>query len=285
MAYDDIANAQGNPFKGQIFNKPTASGTPGKDVYAGCKIDYAGDDVNVDNFIKVLTGDDTPPPPHPAEVCSGLFAHNKTKCSEGTECCCTDEGIFDCKEDAWQCCGKDAAGRQTGCMRDGDHRSCQEIKPKRVLKSTNASRVFVNFVDHGAVGLIAFPNGAGMSAQSLKETLTTMHTKGLYKELVFYLEACESGSMFDDTWLNGMNIFATTAANGGESSWGTYCPPDDKVDGKSIGSCLGDLYSVNWMEDSDALLPSESLEVQYTRVKSAPAHELGRLHPTSSRLN
>ena len=58
-----------------------------------------------------------------------------------------------------------------------------------------------------------------------------------------------------------MNIYTTTAANADESSWGTYCSPDDKVDGKEIGSCLGDLYSVNWMEDSDASnINTETLE-------------------------
>lgn len=31
-----------NPYPGQIFNKPTVAGTPGEDVYAGCKIDYKG---------------------------------------------------------------------------------------------------------------------------------------------------------------------------------------------------------------------------------------------------
>ena len=64
----------------------------------------------------------------------------------------------------------------------------------------------------------------------------------MYKELVFYLEACESGSMFQ-TLPKDIGVFATTAANAKESSWGTYCSPHDKVDGKSIGSCLGDLYS------------------------------------------
>jgi len=39
---DDIANNRENPYPGQIFNKPTAKGTPGVDVYAGCKIDYKG---------------------------------------------------------------------------------------------------------------------------------------------------------------------------------------------------------------------------------------------------
>lgn len=47
------------------------------------------------------------------------------------------------------------------------------------------------------------------------------------------------------------NIYALSASNPTESSWGTYCPPDDSVNGKEIGSCLGDLFSVNWMEDSD----------------------------------
>jgi legumain len=50
---------------------------------------------------------------------------------------------------------------------------------------------------------------------------------------------------------NNIEIVASTAANAEESSWGTYCPPDDMIDGVAINSCLGDLYSINWMEDSD----------------------------------
>jgi len=47
-------------------------------------------------------------------------------------------------------------------------------------------------------------------------------------------------------------IYGLSAANPTESSWATYCSPDDEVNGKHIGSCLGDLFSVNWMEDTDA---------------------------------
>jgi len=91
----------------------------------------------------------------------------------------------------------------------------------------------------------------------------------MYKELVFYVEACESGSMFENLDdLKDMNIYITTAANGHESSWGTYCPPNDKVDGKSLNSCLGDLYSVNWMENADSAdLTKETLEKQFQVVK------------------
>jgi len=70
------------------------------------------------------------------------------------------------------------------------------------------------------------------------------------KKAVYYMEACESGSMFVDLPTN-INFYALSASNPTESSWGTYCPPDDVVNGKEIGSCLGDLFSINWMEDSD----------------------------------
>jgi legumain len=86
----------------------------------------------------------------------------------------------------------------------------------------------------------------------------------MYSELVFYLEACESGSMFDGILSNNINIYAVTAANPFESSWGTYCPPDDVVNGVEINSCLGDLFSVNWMEDSDkANIQKETLDQQF----------------------
>ena len=66
------------------------------------------------------------------------------------------------------------------------------------MKSTANDRVFIYFSDHGATGLIAFPNGE-LYADHLVKTLNSMHDKKQYKELVFYLEACESGSMFEKT--------------------------------------------------------------------------------------
>jgi legumain len=136
----------------------------------------------------------------------------------------------------------------------------------KVLASTDKSRVFVNFVDHGGVNLIGFPEST-MHAKELIGALQKMSDTQMYKELVFYLEACESGSMFK-TLPDDIHIYATSAANAKESSWGTYCPPDDKVDGKSLNSCLGDLYSVKWMEDSDDSIGDETLAEQFTRVKT-----------------
>jgi len=56
--------------------------------------------------------------------------------------------------------------------------------------------------------------------------------------------------MFVDLPTNS-NIYATSASNPHESSWGFYCYPDDIIEGKHVGSCLGDLYSIAWMEDAD----------------------------------
>lgn len=86
-----------------------------------------------------------------------------------------------------------------------------------------------------------------MHATELVALLQDMSAASMFKELVFYLEACESGSMFS-ALPDDIRVYATSASNAHESSWGTYCMPEDTVDGQNIGSCLGDLYSVSWME-------------------------------------
>jgi legumain len=136
----------------------------------------------------------------------------------------------------------------------------------KVLKSTADSKVFVYFADHGAPGLIAFPNEY-LYANDLNTAFNYMHDNKKYNELVFYLEACESGSMFDGILKDNLNIYAITAANPDESSWGTYCYPDDQVNGVHINSCLGDLFSVNWMEDSEAEnVHQETLSTQFDKI-------------------
>ncbi|KAI0229739.1 Legumain [Lamellibrachia satsuma] len=93
-----------------------------------------------------------------------------------------------------------------------------------------------------------------------------MYTEKRYKQMVFYVEACESGSMFHYLLpqnISGKYIFmyATTAASDTESSYACYYS-------KKYRTYLGDLYSVKWMEDSDAEnLRNETLLEQYEIVK------------------
>ena len=87
-----------------------------------------------------------------------------------------------------------------------------------------------------------------------------MHKDKKYAEMLVYIEACESGSMFENKLTSEYNVYATTAANSKESSWAAYCSPQDKVQGKSIGSCLADEYSKNWLEDSDMHIETQTGE-------------------------
>jgi legumain len=131
----------------------------------------------------------------------------------------------------------------------------------KVLKSKSTDRVFLNFVDHGGVGIVAFPNGPLLHASDLATALAKMETKKMYSELLFYMEACESGSMFPGLKTDS-KVFAVTASNAKESSWGFYCMPNDKVNGKDMQTCLGDLFSISWLEDSDRQTKSETIKTQ-----------------------
>jgi legumain len=66
-----------------------------------------------------------------------------------------------------------------------------------VLRSSKHDNVFIYYADHGAPGLIAMPEDQEpVYAKDLNAALVEMKKKDMYNRLVFYLEACESGSMF-----------------------------------------------------------------------------------------
>ena len=47
----------------------------------------------------------------------------------------------------------------------------------------------------------------------------------MYKKLVIYIEACESGSIFEGFDLNSLNIYAVTAANSESTLLWNILPP------------------------------------------------------------
>lgn len=143
----------------------------------------------------------------------------------------------------------------------------------KVVASGPDDHVFVYYSDHGGPGVLGMPSesddGDGyLYAKDLVEALKRKHAAGGYRSLVFYLEACESGSIFQGLLPENISVYATTAANAEESSWGTYCPGDEPGPPPEFDTCLGDLYSVAWMEDSDERdRRAESLRQQYETVK------------------
>nr|POE58871.1 vacuolar-processing enzyme [Quercus suber] len=59
------------------------------------------------------------------------------------------------------------------------------------------------------------------------------------------------------------------ASNATEDSFATYCPDEPEAPKVEYNTCLGDLYSVSWLEDSDKHdLRKETLQEQYEVVQS-----------------
>ncbi|XP_055819310.1 vacuolar-processing enzyme-like [Solanum dulcamara] len=152
----------------------------------------------------------------------------------------------------------------------------------KVLNSAPNDHIFIYYTDHGGPGIVSMPTGV-VYANDLINVLKKKHASATYSKLVFYLEACESGSMFDGLLPEGLNIYVTTASNPNESSWGTYCGVGGAGDPCLVecpphefkGVCLGDLYSVAWMEDSDARdRQTETLNDQYNMVANRTAANL-----------
>ncbi|RTG82251.1 legumain [Schistosoma bovis] len=200
MMYDDIAHNKMNPFRGKIFNDYSH-----RDWYKGVVIDYKGNNVNSETFLKVLKGD------------------------------------------------KSAGGK--------------------VLKSGKNDDVFIYFTDHGAPGLIAFPDDE-LYAKRFMATLKYLHRHKRYSRLVIYIEACESGSMFQGLLPSNLNIYATTAASPTESSYATFC------DDPKIATCLADLYSYDWIVDSQTNMGKLHVgEFQGSRNKDSPENDEPPMKP------
>jgi len=139
----------------------------------------------------------------------------------------------------------------------------------RVLKTTADDNIFINYSDHGATGLVAMPVGPYLYAKDLIDTFATMSANRQFNKMVVYIEACESGSMFEKILPTNTKIYGHTASNAVESSYACYYD-------STIGAYLGDLWSVNWMENTDEVGMSETLQQQFviTRDKIDLSHAM-----------
>ena len=177
FAKNDVPTCQSNPIPNSLYNRP---GDDSINYYENYVIDYEGDKVNPETYLKVLTGDES------------------------------------------------AGGK--------------------VLKSTEEDNVLLVFSDHGGPDVICFPDD-DLYSDKLMETFQTMREKKMFKKIVYYMEACYSGSMWGKATPDG-GIYALTAANDNESSWAYYCD-SPVVHGVEFSTGLGDEFSIHWMENVD----------------------------------
>ncbi|KAF2317708.1 hypothetical protein GH714_039625 [Hevea brasiliensis] len=116
----------------------------------------------------------------------------------------------------------------------------------KVVDSALDDHIFIYYSDHGSAGIVGMPFGEGLYANDLIDILKKKHDSKTYKKHV-------------------------TAANAVENSWGTYCPGHYPTPPSEYDTCLGDLFSISWMEDSDLHdLSKETLKKQYQVYHKAP---------------
>nr|XP_043628400.1 vacuolar-processing enzyme-like [Erigeron canadensis] len=138
----------------------------------------------------------------------------------------------------------------------------------KVVASKPEDKIFVYYTDHGGPGILGMPILPYIQANTFIDVLKTKHAMGTYSEMVLYIEACDSGSIIQGLLPSDLNIYAITSTNPKELGWATYCPDMNPPPPPGFDTCLGDLFSVSWMEDSDsANLRIETLEQQYSKVK------------------
>uniref|UniRef100_A0A0N5BCF7 legumain n=1 Tax=Strongyloides papillosus TaxID=174720 RepID=A0A0N5BCF7_STREA len=168
--------------------------------------------------------------------------------------------------------GDDVNEKNFLCALSGDKSCLQGVGSGRVIESTKDDDVFVYYADHGGYGILGLPNGL-MQRDHIMNTLVKMNKDNKFRKLVFYIEACESGSIFENLQSN-INIFGVTASFGNESSYAAYCSGDHGL------PCLGDEFSVNWIENSqgdydDSYLVNTQVDVVKTKTLMSHVQRFG----------
>ena len=77
----------------------------------------------------------------------------------------------------------------------------------KVIASGPDDVVFVYFADHGGPGILGMPNMPFLQANDLIDTLKAKAAANGFKKLVFYVEACESGSIFQNLLPTDLKIY------------------------------------------------------------------------------
>ena len=125
-------------------------------------------------------------------------------------------------------------------------------KDPKVLHTTADDDIMLYFTSHGGPGMILVGSDV-VKEKELIETIQYMHDHKMYKNFLFLMEACYSGSMFPNL-PKDLNVYAITAADGEHSSWESHCPPDDVIDGKDMETCLSCYWdnSMEWFMEGGA---------------------------------
>ncbi|KAI6177649.1 Legumain [Aphelenchoides bicaudatus] len=135
----------------------------------------------------------------------------------------------------------------------------------RVLKSTEKNRVFISHESHGDSGVLALGN-SWLTVQDLNNALKNMEKKKMFSELLYYVMACHSGSMFSGQLNKDGKIYAFTAA-----SPELNAHPKDyvvfEVGENTYNICVSTQFGDAWLNNAEEKnTKKETLDQQYKIV-------------------
>ncbi|KAL5237957.1 hypothetical protein ACI65C_005367 [Semiaphis heraclei] len=139
--------------------------------------------------------------------------------------------------------------------------------------------ILIFYTGLGDTGLIGFPNSGKdttLHNDELVETFKQMHNRDGYKNILMFLEASFSGTMFQNYTLpHNIGVLAIAACGPEEDTYGTFCNTD-------IDTCLAGLFSYAWMnyaENSpDGLRKDQSVFDHFDHIRDDVANT-GKEHP------
>ncbi|CAG2105162.1 unnamed protein product [Medioppia subpectinata] len=138
---------------------------------------------------------------------------------------------------------------------------------KKVVESGPNDRIFVYLEDHGAKEVVSFPTGGMLHAKELNQVLTKMHTDKKFAKLVIYIDACESGSMFDKLLPNDINVYAVSATKPDELGWKAYHEKTKYFTYLALAHNTTHVLPSKGSLCEQADLTKESVEAQYQYLK------------------
>ena len=274
MSYGDAAWDSFNAFPGQLFNRGTNNRSKPVDVNADCHahIDYIGYEVSPANFLAVITGNRSAVPAGRPVLEStsedNVFISFEDHGSPGAVYCHTAEHSHSTAQHP-PC---SALTQHTSQRPPTAPHTAYRHRPHVLLVALSLS---VRRDGCAAVG----PDFKPMYAVDLLDALHTMHSRYMYQRLVFYLMACESGSMFAKGMLPAnISIYATAAASPDVSAYPVYCTPNDLVGGQPSGlsinrqrvsNCLASEFGLAWTNETEAQGLAQSLDDQFRAVNAS----------------
>eukprot|EP00771_Trimastix_marina_P000620 gnl/Trimastix_PCT/164.p1 GENE.gnl/Trimastix_PCT/164~~gnl/Trimastix_PCT/164.p1 ORF type:complete len:404 (-),score=155.89 gnl/Trimastix_PCT/164:121-1332(-) len=158
--------------------------------------------------------------------------------------------------------GEDVTAENFLSILKGDKEAMAGKGSGRVIESGPDDEVMVYYVDHGNDYIVGFPHGGVLYSDELMSTLNKMYSDGKFKQMLFYLGACHSGSMFERVLAPNKSIIALTASNPHESGYACYFDMERLC-------YLASEFSAVWTQYSDkADFQSDTVADQYQTIVS-----------------